>query len=278
MIQLNNLSYVYPNGFTALENITMELTPGIYLLLGENGAGKTTLLHLIGGLRKAVPQQSCTLDGVPTGSRLPSVLSRTFVQTDDIKFPFGNIDMMVKYHAPFYPSFSPEMLRQNLDDYGMTGVEHLDRFSLGNRRKAQLAYVLALRPDVLLLDEPANGLDISSRQTLLYQMARCVGPEQTVIISTHTVWDFKNLFDGVMVLSRGRLVLKADIADLTERISFVSGSEPFENAFFMQQNLGQYQAIVPNDGTMQTDIDYALLYNAMHSPAASTIANYLNQI
>ncbi len=277
MITLDNLSYSYPNGTIALQNVRAEIPAGIHLLLGENGAGKTTLLHTIAGLRMATPMQSCHIDGVPTAKREPSVLSRTFILTDDIVFPYRTIEMMVKSHAMFYPSFDAEMLKANLECFGMTGREPIDSFSLGNRKKAQLAYALSLNVDILLLDEPANGLDITSRHILLQMMARCVSEEQTVIISTHTVWDFQNLFSNLMVLNKGQLITSQPLWDIASRISFVSDTVPVVGAIYMEQSFGRFNAIIPNDGTKQTDIDFVMLYNALQSPMSQELLTIINE-
>ena len=277
MISFNDLSYRYGTNNLALESITADIPEGIYLLLGENGAGKTTLLHLVAGLLKAIPERACTLDGAPTALREPSVLSRTFFYSDEIPFPYRTIRQMVKHHAVFYPSFDAEMLEQNLADFEMTGNEPIDQFSLGNREKAQLAYVLALHTDVLLLDEPANGLDITSRTKLLRMMARCVSENQTVIISTHTVWDFQNLFDGLLVLGHGSLLINMPIWEIARRVKFVHSFTPVEGAIYQEPDFGQFKAIVPNsDDNETTDVDFVVLYNALQSPTSRNLVELLS--
>lgn len=277
MISFNDLSYRYGKKTPALESITADIPEGIYLLLGENGAGKTTLLHLIAGLLKAIPEGACTLDGAPTALREPSVLTRTFFYYDEIPFPYRSIRQMVRHHAVFYPSFDPEMLEQNLADFEMTGNEPIDQFSLGNRKKAQLAYVLALHTDVLLLDEPANGLDITSRTKLLRMMARCVSETQTVIISTHTVWDFQNLFDGLLVLGHGRLLVNMPIWEIASRVRFVHSPAPVEGAIYQEPEFGRFKAIVPNTAADETtDVDFVVLYNALQSPASRNLVELLS--
>lgn len=278
MIKLTNLTYTYRGGVEALHDVNAEIGPGVHLLLGENGAGKTTMLHLIAGLLKASPAETCTLDGVPTSFREPATLGRLFMFTDNMQFPFRTIDQMVRRHAVFYPTFDVRMLQENLREFGMTGFEQIDRFSLGNRRKAMLAYVLALRTQILLLDEPANGLDITAKQTALQMMARCISPEQTVIISTHTVWDFQNLFDGLIVITRGNLALSMPTEEITRRVAFVSSDNPVEGAIYLEPTFGRFNAILPaNEKTEgETDIDYTLLYNALHSTQAQQLINHLN--
>ena len=184
---------------------------------------------------------------------------------------------MVKHHAVFYPSFDAEMLEQNLADFEMTGNEPIDQFSLGNREKAQLAYVLALHTAVLLLDEPANGLDITSRTKLLRMMARCVSENQTVIISTHTVWDFQNLFDGLLVLGHGSLLINMPIWEIARRVKFVHSFTPVEGAIYQEPDFGQFKAIVPNsDDNETTDVDFVVLYNALQSPASRNLVELLS--
>lgn len=276
MINLNNLSYRYPGGQQALYNVTAQITPGLHLLLGANGSGKTTLLHLIAGLRLAVPATACDIDGTPTANRQPSLAGEVFLLGDDMKFPYTSIRQMVKYHAPFYPNFDEELLQKNLRRFGLRDNEHIDRYSLGNRKKAQLAYVLSLRPRVLLLDEPANGLDITSRSEFLTMLYETMTDEQTVIVSTHTVYDFQNIVDNVIVLREGHLILSMPVWQITERLAFVSEAVPVADAIFMHQNCGRFNAIIPNDGSMSTDIDFVLFYGALQSTAAENLLSYLN--
>lgn len=275
MIKLENLSYRYGRSVLALDNVTAQIPAGLHLLLGENGSGKTTMLHVIAGLRRAQPVESCTIDGVPTAERTLPLSSQVFVFTDSMTFPYNTIADMVRFHAPFYPSFCHEQLQRNLEAFGMDGNEPIDRFSLGNRKKAQLAYILALRPKVLLLDEPANGLDISARDRLVHMLAENMTDEQTVIVSTHVVFDFKNIVDGVIVLNHGKVLLSMPVWEISERVNFVSTPLPPANALYMQQSIGRFDAIVPNDGEASTDIDFVVFYNALQSPGRDALLDLL---
>lgn len=276
MITLNHLSYRYPSGIVALNDLTAQIGPGMHLLVGENGSGKTTLLHIIAGLRKAIPENACLIDSLPTAERLPEILEKTFILTDEMVFPYKTINEMVQRHAPFYPSFSPELLGNTLSRFGMTGNEPIDRFSLGNRKKAQLAYVIALHPEVMLLDEPLNGLDITARSEFIKILAENTSENQTVIISSHTVLDFRNLIDSLIVISGGQLLLSMPTWKIAERLAFVTTPQPPTDALFMQPALGQFNAIIPNREDLSTDIDLILFYNAIVSPARHAILSHLN--
>lgn len=270
MIVLDNLTYSYRHSRrNAITGVTAEIGPGIHLLLGENGAGKTTLLHIIAGLRTPQKPDECTIDGVETALRLPQTMRRVFLVSDEMQIPFKTIDEMVRYHSVFYPSFDSKMLHRNLETFGMTGREPIDSFSLGNRKKAFLAYAFALKTEILLLDEPANGLDISSKQQTLNMMAECVDESQTVILSTHTVADFQQLFESVIVLSAGNLVLNSPIYSVTEKIDFINADVPPTGAIYIEQSLGRFRAIVPHrPDFVSSDIDYTLLFNALQSPSS----------
>jgi len=267
MIHLDNLTYSYRHSRrNALTGITAEIGTGIHLLLGENGAGKTTLLHIIAGLRTPATPTECEIDGAATSLRQPEVMRRVFLVSDDMSFPFKSINEMVRYHSIFYPTFDQEMLHRNLETFGMTGREPIDSFSLGNRKKAFLAYAFALRTDILLLDEPANGLDISAKQQTLNMMAECVSESQTVILSTHTVSDFQQLFDSVIVLSAGNMVLNNPIYEIIGKIDFVNVDVPPTDAIYIEQSLGRFKAIMPHRPDSQgSDIDYVMLFNSLQS-------------
>lgn len=275
MIRFDDLSFSYRKGSDALREINAEIGPGIHLLLGENGAGKTTLLHLIDGLLRP-SSGSCDIDGIHPASRNPDLMQRCFFLSDNFECPYATIADMARCHAPFYPGFSDDRLRSNLAVFGQQGDEKIKRMSLGTRRKAFLAYALALGVDVLLLDEPANGLDIDSKKELRRMIGECVSEEQTVIISTHTVYDLQSLYDGIIVLSQSRLLLSMPTWKLAERLAFVASPSPVSDALFQEPDSGLFRAIVRNDGDCDTDINYTLLYSALMSERRDEIISIIN--
>lgn len=262
-IQLENLTLRYGHN-TALDRVSATLAPGIHLLLGENGAGKTSLLHLIDGLRFPTSGK-CMIDGGSTSLRLPSVLSKVFYLEAGMSLPARSIAELVKVHSQFYPTFSAELLDANLAAFNIDASTPLASMSKGTRQKAATAYALALRTPVLLLDEPATGLDISSIRTLQHLMARCIESEQTVIVATHHISDLEHLYDSVMMLRHGQLVLALPTDEILRRVAFVSSSPKPDNALYSIPSFGLYRSIVPNDGTLESNIDYELLYLAIQN-------------
>lgn len=274
MINIENLSYNYYKGYKALDNINAQLGAGVHLLLGENGAGKTTLLHVIAGLLFA-KEGSCEIDGNDISKRRPCDLSKVFFMPEDITFPAKCINDFAKLHSQFYPTFNEDLFRKNLEIFNLTGNESFGSLSLGNRKKANLAYVMALGTEVLLLDEPTNGLDINAKKDLLKIMVGSLNENQTVIVSTHTVWDLKNLFESVMMLRRGNLLLSMSTEEIGRKLSFVSSTSPNPNALYMEQDMNGFRSIEKNIDGNETEINFALIYSALMSDAAPNVLDAL---
>lgn len=274
MIDIKNLSFNYNKGYKALDNINANLGAGVHLLLGENGAGKTTLLHVIAGLLFA-KEGSCSIDGNDISLRRPCDMSKVFFMPEDITFPAKNINDFAKIHSQFYPTFNEEIFRQNLEIFHLTGNESFSSLSLGNRKKANLAYVMALGSDVLLLDEPTNGLDINAKNELLKIMVGSLREDQTVIVSTHTVWDLKNLFESVMMLRRGNLLLSMTTEELGSKLSFMASTAPSPNALYIEQDMNGFRWIEKNIDGNETEINFSLIYSALMSNAAQNVLDAL---
>lgn len=263
MIYLNNVSFSYPKGMPALVGVSATIGAGIHLLIGPNGAGKTTLLMVMAGLLQ--PQQgSCLVDGNDLLST-PVARNRAFFLSEDCKFPLATIADMARLHAPFYPNFSMERLVENLAAFGLTGEEPLTAMSLGTRKKANISYALALGCDALLLDEPANGMDIDSKKALNGLLAANLRPEQAIVISTHTIAGMKMLFDSVSVIRKGHICLSAYNDEITSRWAFVHSGRHLDEALYEEGDLGGFRAIVPNVDGIDSEIDYELLYSAVIS-------------
>lgn len=277
MIEFSDVSFTYPySGAAVLRNISLSIDEGIYLLLGENGAGKTTFLHLAASL--LLPSSGCvTINGSDSRDRKPSTLRSVFFTADDTEMPADTISTLARLHGRvFYPRFDSAMLDENLAAFGINPSIPLSSMSLGQRKKAIAAYALALRADILLLDEPANGLDIGSRDILRSLMARCVEPGQTVIVSTHTTADLQPLFDGIIMLRQSNLLFCNTTAHIASRLGFGIYNIPPREALFTMNDIGRFRSIVPADPLSPSEIDIHLLYSSMYSPESRNILNIIN--
>lgn len=193
-----------------------------------------------------------------------------------MEIPSPSIRDFAHIHSRFYPGFSMETFEENLNDFSLSGHEIFSTLSLGLRHKSLLAYVTALGVDLLLLDEPANGLDISSKKALRKILARTTSEQQTVIISTHTITDLRELYDGVLVLSRGQLLLARPSWEIAERISCTTSPIPEEGAIYVEQGPGVFYSLSPNKTGEPAELNYGLLYSALLSPMRQQLLDIIN--
>ncbi|MDE5791451.1 MAG: ABC transporter ATP-binding protein [Muribaculaceae bacterium] len=275
MIELNNLTFsYYKKGVPALLGLDGRIEPGIHLLAGENGAGKTTLLHLIAGVASPTAG-SVLINGNDPASDSPAEKGKAFLLEENTSFPMKTIRKFAEAHSPFYPNFSHKRFCENLQAFGMTGDEAMKKLSLGTRKKALLAYALALGVDTLLLDEPTNALDIESKETLKALIASNISEHQTLIISTHTVAELENLFDGAMIMMRGTLLWSGTEDETAERLAFEKTRTPDPEALYSESQLGYYNSIFPAIEGEPTNVDWRLLYSALHSPKGADVLKQL---
>lgn len=107
-------------------------------------------------------------------------------------------------------------------------------------------------------------------------MVRSIKENQTVIISTHTVWDLKNLFESVMMLRRGKLILSKSTEEISAKLSFVASTTPRPNALYMESDMNGFRSIEPNIDGNDTEINFSLIYSALMSNDAQKILDILD--
>jgi len=213
-LELLNCSYHYPGGVRALEGVTCLVERGSWTaLVGQNGSGKSTLAKLCNGLLR--PQEGqVRVMGDPVGDRSVGDMARhvgylfqnpdhqLFASTvrDEIKFGLRNLG--------FAPADREERLREALTAFGLDAyVDHPPAvLGFGLRRQVTLASLFALRPPVLILDEPTTGLDWG-RATLVLERLRALQLRgHTIVFITHQMALVADWADRVLVLHRGQLL------------------------------------------------------------------------
>lgn len=272
MIQIQNLSYKY-SGATenVFDGLTLSFDEGkIFGLLGKNGVGKSTLLHLLSGL--LMPREGRILiDGQEPRLRQPSLQEEVFFVPDEFSLPAMPLTRYVKYREPFYPRFSQEILRQCLQDFEIDMHSHLDKLSLGEKKRVLVSFALATQCRVLLMDEPTNGLDIPAKTLFRKLVARHMTDDQTIIVSTHQVHDVDALLDHIVIMEtpakrvKDSILLDASIAELQERYAFQyrSMNEPCDDALYFEPTPQGRAVIVTNTTGEETTVNLELLFNAV---------------
>ena len=262
MITIENTSYGYKSNPLIFNNISLEIGNGIYGLLGENGVGKTTLMHLICGL--LFPKNGkCSIDGRNTAERQSEGLARYFFLPEELQMPTESIASFAARHSVFYPHFNQEEFDLNLEELKIDRKQKLSSVSYGQQKKAMLAYAFALHTPYTLLDEPTNGLDITSRQALKRIISRSMDDESTLLISTHQAHDFENLLDHLVILGKGEILLNRSLDEISNRLLFARTDILPEERIYSEENLSGYFSIIPNEDGEENTPDIELLYKAV---------------
>lgn len=262
MIEINNLSFSY--GKTKVfRDISLSFEKGnIYGLLGENGVGKTTLLKLICGLQK--PQRgSLSVDDYKPFDRKPGFLQNIYILPEEIITPDTTPEKYIKRIGVFYPRFDMKFFNTLIKEMEVDSTKKFSALSQGQKKKALVACALSLHTDYLLLDEPTNGLDIPSKTLFRKIISQYCTDDTTIIISTHQVKDVENLIDPIIILDHDEVLLKADFAEITEKLYFDYSPEKVVDAYYNELLPNGYLNVVRNESGVESKVNIEALFNTV---------------
>lgn len=195
----------------ALDDISLEIGPGITGLLGPNGAGKSTLIKVLLGLVRVTSGRGAVL-GQPLGRGTRTIRSRVGYMPEDDCYIAGLIGVeMVRFQARLSGLPSVEALRRSHEILDFCGMEseryrEVEKYSTGMRQKLKFAQAIVHDPPLLILDEPTSGLDPEERTAMLSRIRTLVEKMgKTVILSTHILPDVQATCDEVIILAQGRV-------------------------------------------------------------------------
>jgi ABC-2 type transport system ATP-binding protein len=221
-ISLSGLTRRY-RGQPALDRVTFDLEPGsITGLLGRNGAGKTTLMRIVAGHEFASAGTVTVLGACPVENE--KVLRQMVFVREDQAYPDFRVRHVVRAASWFYPNWSHELASALLEDFALPLNRKVRKLSRGMRSALGIVIGLAARAEVTLFDEPYAGLDPVARE-LFYDrlLAEYTEHPRTVLLSTHLIDEAAGLFERVVVIDRGRIVLNTSADDLRGAATSVSG-------------------------------------------------------
>lgn len=265
MIEVNHISFKYAGSKRLVfDDFSLRLEENrIYGLLGKNGTGKSTLLYLISGLLR--PQSgSVSCDGVATDKRQPETLRDIFFVTEEFEMPAIRLSEYVKLYKPFYPNFSDEVLQECLADFELPSDVHLNELSMGQRKKAYIAFAMATNTKYLFMDEPTNGLDIPSKSQFRKVIARHMTEERTVVVSTHQVHDVEQMLDHILMLDQRSVLLNASMQEIQDQYTFEYRSpQQMDDSVLYAEPTLQGNAVIRRrqEGDAETQVNLELLFN-----------------
>ena len=219
MLELNDVSHVYPNGTRALDHVTLSIPRGMYGLLGPNGAGKSTLMRTVATLQ--TPSEGKIRFGDIDVIADPEKLRRTlgYLPQDFGVYPrvtaYAMLDQVAVLKGITSASDRKAVVETLLNQTNLWAVrdKNIAGFSGGMRQRFGIAQALIGNPELIIVDEPTAGLDPEERNRFLNLLA-AIGDNVVVILSTHIVADVADLCPLMAVLANGRVQLQGKPAEL----------------------------------------------------------------
>ncbi len=214
MLELKNITKSF-GSFKALDDLTMTVPKGsVYGLVGPNGAGKSTAIRCALGVYRP-DEGSITLDGEPVYEN-PHAKARIGSIPDEIfYFPSATLEDMRKYYASLYPKFDQELFTKLYDVFHLPARSPIRRFSKGMQKQAAFHLTVCTRPDMLVLDEPVDGLDpVMRRQVWSLLLSDVASRETTVLISSHNLRELEDICDHVGIMDHGKMLLQRSLSDM----------------------------------------------------------------
>ena len=263
MIEIKNLNFGYSKKKLLFKDLSMQLKAGhIYGLLGKNGAGKSSLLKNMAGLVYAFSGKIDVI-GYNPAKRQPALLKEICFIPEEFYLPSVKIDSYVKANAAFYSNFDHNYFGDLLAEFDIPVDQKLVNMSYGQKKKLIIAFGLATKAQLIIMDEPTNGLDIPSKAQFRKIMAAALTDDRCIIISTHQVRDLDNLIDTVIMLDESRVALKASVEEITKKLCFKRIKELDDTVIYAEPSLSGYHALMPNYHDEDSKLDMELLFNAV---------------
>jgi len=246
MLEMKHVTKTFGT-FKALDDLSMTVPRGaVYGLVGPNGAGKSTAIrHLTGVYRQNSGE--VTLEGMPIYEN-PTQKARIGSIPDDIfYFPSATLEEMRKYYAGIYQNFDHALFDRLYEVFQLPKKGQIRRFSKGMQKQAAFHLTICTRPDVLILDEPVDGLDpVMRRQVWNLILSDVAQRETTVLISSHNLRELEDICDHVGIMDHGKMLLERSLADMqgaTHKLQLV-GETPEGLEILHESSSGRLKTLV----------------------------------
>ncbi len=208
LLTIKNLNYHY-NANVVLRDLHLELDAGqIVGLLGSNGVGKTTLMKIISGLLTDYTGD-VQVDGHQIGIETKKVVSylpeKTYFRKGE------SIESAISLFRDFYEDFDEKRAREMAADLKLNTKQKIGTMSKGMQEKLQLVFVMSRRAKLYVLDEPMGGVDPTTRDYILQTILQQYAENSTILLSTHLVHDVEQIFDRVVFMKEGKVLLNEQV-------------------------------------------------------------------
>ena len=250
MIEVKNLVKSF-DGFKALNGLNISVPKGsVYGLVGPNGAGKSTVIRHLAGIYRQ-DSGEVLIDGKPVYEK-PEVKSRIAYIPDDIfYYTQASINDMMKFYADIYPSFNKQRFEELGKVFKLDRKQLMRRLSKGMQKQAAFWLAICIEPDVIILDEPVDGLDpVMRRQVWSILLSDVAERGTTVLVSSHNLRELEDVCDHVGIMNHGKMLVERSLDALQENIVKIQlampdgGELPEDLEILHKSNTGRLQQLI----------------------------------
>ena len=214
MIKVSNVSKHYDD-FQVLNSINLNVRKGtIYGLVGPNGAGKTTIINHINGVIK--PESgTITVNNEPVYENEQIKQHILNISDDWFYFSTYTVNQMANFYKDLYPSFNKERYEKLKEIFKIDEKKQIRKMSKGQIKQVAFWLSLSCMPDVLILDEPLDGLDpVMRKQVLNLVICDVADRELTVLVSSHNLRELEDICDWVGIIHKGEIIIEKPLDDI----------------------------------------------------------------
>ncbi|WP_147534684.1 ABC transporter ATP-binding protein [Bacillus marasmi] len=231
MIELNHVCKSFDR-YLAVEHVSLSIAKGsIFGLIGSNGAGKTTLIKLIAGIYKQ-EQGDVNINGKPVLENIELKQKLVYIPDQPYFLSQYNTKQMARFYKSIYPSWCEERFQKLSKSFELNINKKIHTFSKGWQRQIAFILALSIKPDLMILDEPMDGLDPIVRKKIKNILIQDVAErEMTIVISSHNLREIEDICDHIGIIHKGKLLLNKELDELKSdvhkvQVAFKEGHAP----------------------------------------------------
>ena len=249
----------YFDDYKVLNEISLHVRKGtIYGLIGPNGAGKTTVINHINGVLRPLSGE-ILVGGQPVWEN-ENIKKKVLNISDDwFYFSTFSIKEMAAFYADIYPDFNKERYEAIKEIFKIDEKRQIRKLSKGMKKQVAFWLSLSSMPDVLILDEPLDGLDpVMRKQVLNLVIADVADREMTVLVSSHNLRELEDICDWVGIIHKGKMIIEKPLDDLkgnVHKYQVVFGEKMLEEAenLLHISNTGHVYSVILRGDAQETD-------------------------
>ena len=246
MLEMKNVTKSFGK-CKALDALTMTVPKGsVYGLVGPNGAGKSTAIRLMTGIYRP-DAGSITLNGQPVYENPENKVRMGYIPDEIFYFPSASMEEMKSFYKGIYPQFDDALYEKLFEVFQLPKKSPIRRFSKGMQKQAAFHLSICTRPEMLILDEPVDGLDpVMRRQVWSLILSDVASYGTTVLISSHNLRELEDICDHVGIMDHGKMLLERSLADMqgsTHKLQLV-GDVPEGLEVLHESQTGRLKTVV----------------------------------